>query len=96
MDEENEVKTNIETPPFDSMINDGRGFDKYQYLDKINTMKEYIGTLESQVSTLKEQLNTARESEDRIKQQYLEANRREHFLLMRLSGKDQEIQNLMV
>lgn len=59
----------------------------------------YIDNIESQLKQLsrdKSDLISLRESEEKLKQQQLEANRRENVLVMRLTTKEQEMQEYLV
>ena len=59
----------------------------------------YINYIESQLEQLnrdKSDLISLRESEEKLKQQQLEANRRENVLVMRLTTKEQEMQEYLV
>jgi hypothetical protein len=59
----------------------------------------YINSIESQLKQFnrdKCDLISLRESEEKLKQQQLEANRRENILVMRLTTKEQEMQEYLV
>ena len=61
--------------------------------------QSYIDNIESQLRQLsrdKSDLISLRESEEKLKQQQLEANRRENVLVMRLTTKEQELQDYLV
>ena len=64
-----------------------------------NEQQLYINYIETQLKQLnrdKSDLISLRESEEKLKQQQLEANRRENVLVMRLTTKEQEMQEYLV
>ncbi|CAG2107337.1 unnamed protein product [Medioppia subpectinata] len=69
-----------------------------QFVHHWTQQQLYIDYIESQLKQLnrdKSDLISLRESEEKLKQQQLEANRRENVLVMRLTTKEQEMQEYL-
>ncbi|XP_023220068.1 pre-mRNA-splicing regulator WTAP-like [Centruroides sculpturatus] len=60
--------------------------------------EQYVEALEARTNDIGENLElvSLRESEEKLKQQQLEATRRENILVMRLTTKEQEMQDYAV
>ena len=70
-----------------------------QFAHHWRQQQQYITAIESQLRQLnrdKSDLISLRESEEKLKHQQLEANRRENVLVMRLTTKEQEMQDYLV
>nr|CAG4647485.1 EOG090X0FYD [Megafenestra aurita]SVE92718.1 EOG090X0FYD [Megafenestra aurita] len=71
--------------------------DKEQLLQNWSKQENYINWMESQLSSAQIGLTPVREVEEKLRHTItLESARREHFLLMRLNSKEQEIQELII
>jgi len=69
-----------------------------QFAHHWRQQQQYITAIESQLRQLnrdKSDLISLRESEEKLKHQQLEANRRENVLVMRLTTKEQEMQDYL-
>lgn len=68
-------------------------FDKEELIKKLFEYETRINSLEEKGSIVdSEELTGLRESEEKLKQQQIEATRRENVLVMRLTTKEQELQ----
>ena len=72
--------------------------DRKELWSKWRKQDEYIDSLEAKIdsNSTKNDVTTTKELEERLKQQQIDACRRENTLVMRLTNKEQEVADLLV
>ncbi|XP_053202741.1 putative uncharacterized protein DDB_G0282133 [Panonychus citri] len=71
--------------------------DRKELWSKWRKQEDYIDSLEAKIDSisLRNDCNTTKELEERLKQQQIDACRRENTLVMRLTNKEQEVADLL-